>query len=70
MQHLNTNQRHLQVIRLLELITDVNESIAINKRMNDSLGKKQDIHIKSKYVKELAELLKVYDLPFKLEQSV
>lgn len=56
-------------LRLLELIDDANEEIKISKELKSDLMARQAIYIKNKYVKELSELLREYNISVKLEAA-
>lgn len=53
--------------RLLELIEDVNQDIAVSQEINSELMQKQYRHLKRKYTEEILELLAEYRLPIQLE---
>lgn len=66
---METNNKYQRILRLLELIDSVNQALTLEKEMSSELLLKQNLHLKSKYVKELFSLLADFQLPieFKVE---
>lgn len=66
---MQVNNKYQQILRLLKLIDSVNQAIILEKEMNSELLLKQNLHLKSKYAKELFSLLADFQLPieFKVE---
>ena len=64
------NKKYQQILRLLELIDNVNQAIKLESEMNSQLLLKQNLHLKSKYAQELFTLLLDFQLPieFKAEK--
>ena len=59
----------VQILRLLEIIEGMNEIIEIGKKQKDSLVIRQHEYQKSKYVKELIELLSKYQLTVQIKEA-
>ena len=55
--------------RLLILLNDVNQSIEISKKINDSLGVRQYNHLKKQYVNDLIELLEEMKVSLQIKEA-
>jgi len=63
------NENAVLILRLLQLIEGANKDIEIGKKRTDGFMVRQYEHLKSKYVKELIELLSQYQLTVQIKES-
>ncbi len=57
------------LLHLLSLIKDANRLLTISKSENDKLGVRQYLHLRSKLVKELSELLEPFNLTIQVKKA-
>jgi len=58
-----------QILRLLDLIAGTNKDCKIGRKWKDAFMVRQYEHLKSKFVKELIELLSQYQLTVQIKES-
>jgi len=63
------NKTAVQITRLLQIIDATNKQISGCARIKDNLGVRQYTYLKSKFVKELIELLSQYQLTVQIKES-
>jgi uncharacterized membrane protein len=63
------SEEALLIFRLLQLIEGANKDIEIGKNSKDTFMVRQYEHLKSKYVKELIELLSRYQLTVQIKEA-
>jgi hypothetical protein len=64
-----TSEKAALILRLLDLIEGANKDIEIGRKRSDAFMVRQYEYLKSKYVKELIELLSKYQLTVQIKEA-